>query len=297
MTQPPRYPRRAAAPVQLRTRTELRAERRRLPSSAPPAAFYWQGFHYVELYDPAHAQALQPARALSASQAAALEAGRALIGTTLCRGCKTRVDRCFLDRAGLCESCVAEAVQAEIEAEWQAVHAQAATLLAQSPLFLDTETTGIDDDAEPIEVAVIDVEGTVLLDSLVKPRRSIPAEAQAVNGLSDADVAHAPAWPDVAALLGPLLTDRFVIGHHADFDRRIITRAYTRHDLSPITYRSDCTMELLTGLNGARWPNLGTAAALAGAVRPTEMHRARADAETCRLILIALSASTGGKDA
>lgn len=297
MSQPPRYPRRTAAPAHLRTRTELRSERLRLPADAWPAAYYWQGFHDVALFDPADAQPMRPARALSAAQLAALEAGRSLAGTAHCRSCHTRVDRHQLNSAGLCGTCIAEIMQAEAENEWYAVRKQAAALLAQSPLFLDTETTGIDDDAEPIEIAVIDVEGTVLLDSLVKPRSSIPAAAQAVHGLSDADVAHAPAWPDVAALLAPLLAGRLVIGHHADFDRRIITRAHTRHDLSPMAYHFDCTMELLTGVNGGRWPSLGTAAALAGAVCPTEMHRARADAETCRLILMALAASSGGNDA
>jgi DNA polymerase III subunit epsilon len=289
MSQPPRYPRRAAAPAHLRTRTELRAERLQLPSNAWPAAYYWQGFHDVALFDPADARPMRPARASSAAQLAALAAGRALAGTARCRCCQARVDRDELDKAGMCGTCVAEAMQAEIENEWQAVLGQAAALLTESPLFLDTETTGIDDNAEPVEVAVIDSAGVVLFESLVRPCGTIPADAQAVHGLSDIDVMHAPAWPEIAAAIGPLLAGRLVISHHAAFDHRIISQACTRHNLSPILYRTGCTMELLEGINGGRWPSLDTAAALVGTTRVGQSHRARADAETCRQVLLALA--------
>lgn len=297
MTQPPRYPRRAAAPAHLRTRTELRAERLRLPADAWPAAYYWQGFHDVALFDPSDAQPMRPARALSEAQRAALEVGRSLVGTAHCLSCHTRVERHQLNRGGICDACMAEIMQAEITNEWRTVRKQAAELLAQAPLFLDTETTGIDDDAEPVEVAVIDAGGSVLFDSLVRPCGAIPTDAQAVHGLSDADVAHAPTWPEIAATLGPLLAGRLVIGHHAAFDQRIIAQACTRHTVPPIGYRSDCTMELLTGVNGGRWPNLGAAVELVGAACSSGSHRARADAEACRQVLIALAARASDDNA
>jgi DNA polymerase-3 subunit epsilon len=42
---------------------------------------------------------------------------------------------------------------------------RACAWLATNALILDTETTGLDDDAEVVELAVIDCAGTVLLDS------------------------------------------------------------------------------------------------------------------------------------
>lgn len=41
-------------------------------------------------------------------------------------------------------------------------------------LILDTETTGLGDDAEIVEIAIIDQDKNVLLNSLVKPSKPIP---------------------------------------------------------------------------------------------------------------------------
>ncbi len=43
-------------------------------------------------------------------------------------------------------------------------------------MILDTETTGLYD-AEIVELSIIDTAGNVLLDTLVRPTRPIPAEA------------------------------------------------------------------------------------------------------------------------
>ena len=48
--------------------------------------------------------------------------------------------------------------------------------------ILDTETTGLYDDAEIVEISIIDENGGVLLDTLVKPLKPIPAEATAIHG-------------------------------------------------------------------------------------------------------------------
>ncbi|HHQ4784521.1 TPA: hypothetical protein ACSPZU_004090, partial [Aeromonas veronii] len=42
--------------------------------------------------------------------------------------------------------------------------------------ILDTETTGLDDQAEIVEISIIDQLGKVVFDSLVKPQKPIPAE-------------------------------------------------------------------------------------------------------------------------
>jgi hypothetical protein len=51
---------------------------------------------------------------------------------------------------------------------------------------LGTETTGIDGDAEVIEIAIIDIRGYVLLDTLIRPQGDIPAEATAIHGINAA---------------------------------------------------------------------------------------------------------------
>ena len=49
---------------------------------------------------------------------------------------------------------------------------EARRLLELDLVIFDTETTGLGPDAEIVEIAALKVDGTVLLDTLVKPRQS-----------------------------------------------------------------------------------------------------------------------------
>lgn len=286
-----KYKNRAAAPAHLLTKTELKQRRMKLAPHQRAAGYYWQGHAYVTLYEPAEAVPMRPRRDATPEQLAALAAGRALVGTAPCAECGTRIDSQLLDRAGLCGDCARQAEREEWEHERRAVCGCAAAWLQNAPLFLDTETTGLDASAEIIEIAILDAAGAVLLDTLVKPVGPIQPEATAVNGITEQDVMHAPTWRDVGQQVAGIVADRLVIAHNADFDNRMLRQTCTLHGLDVPTFRADCTMALLTDLNDGRWPNLRTAASLAGASLPTgPRHRARADAELCRQIVMALAA-------
>ena len=75
--------------------------------------------------------------------------------------------------------------------------ARARTILQGSPLFFDTETTGLGSNAEIVEVGVVDAVGKTVLESLVRPRRRIPSDAIAVHGISNEMVRDAPTWAEV----------------------------------------------------------------------------------------------------
>ena len=45
--------------------------------------------------------------------------------------------------------------------------------MKDDPLFLDTETTGLDGQAEICELSVIDAGGSVLMDTLIRPLQPI----------------------------------------------------------------------------------------------------------------------------
>ena len=48
--------------------------------------------------------------------------------------------------------------------------------LAADPLILDTETTGLDERAEVVELAAINARGEVLVDTFIKPAHPLPRE-------------------------------------------------------------------------------------------------------------------------
>ena len=54
----------------------------------------------------------------------------------------------------------------------------------QSLAFLDTETTGLDNGAQIIEIAIIDGTGDVMVDLRLKPSVPIDERAQEVHGIS-----------------------------------------------------------------------------------------------------------------
>lgn len=164
-------------------------------------------------------------------------------------------------------------------------------------VFLDTETTGLDHDAEIIEIAVLDARGATLLDTLVRPDRPIPADASRIHGIDDALVAGAPRWPEVAPLLIPLLLGRRVIVYNADFDARLVNQMNARHGVAfhPGTAGWHCAMKRYADFvgepnpkyGGNRWHRLDVAVAAFGA-QPGG-HRARADAEACRLVVAGMA--------
>lgn len=177
---------------------------------------------------------------------------------------------------------------------------RAAQLLARHPLFLDTETTGLDGEAEICDLAVIDHTGHVLLNTLVRPTRHIPPDATAIHGITDADVAGAPTFAEVGPRLAELLYSRFVIIYNADFDVRMLRQSHRAaglpRDDRPLTV--DCLMELYAEHHGDwvprrgsyRWQSLGSAALQCGLSWPDGgAHRAATDAEMARRLLVHLA--------
>lgn len=94
---------------------------------------------------------------------------------------------------------------------------------------LDTETTGRHDGARIVEVAVLAVDGTVLLDSLVNPQVPIPAEATGIHHITDDMVATAPTFSDLLVPLTEALHGRKIVVYNRDFDKRRLAVELHRH--------------------------------------------------------------------
>lgn len=264
--------------------TELRRLRLKPRADQWPVGVYWQGHGTVAVYERQGCIKMRPYRPATPAQLAALAAGRELLGTSVCTACGQRVERDDINRRGICSTCVAEQ-------SWQGVISAAAHWLAEEPVFLDTETTGLDNDAEICEIAILDAAGAVLFASLVKPSCSMPAGAQRIHGITDDDLSSAPTWSAISGQASEVLAGRLIVAHNASFDRRMLQQTCVRHGVAePAPLDWQCTMDLLTPANGGRWPNLGVAADLAGADPRGIRHRAAGDAELVRRIVCALAA-------
>ena len=126
-------------------------------------------------------------------------------------------------------------------------HGEHESLPARTHRRCDLETTGTAATADAItEVAIVSIEdGRVVEEwsSLVHPGMTIPPEIQALTGITDAMVADAPAFEDLADQVLARLEGKLFVAHNARFDYAFLKNAFRR---AGKTFSSDvlCTVRL-----------------------------------------------------
>ncbi len=113
----------------------------------------------------------------------------------------------------------------------QQVIQQARQWISEKPVYIDTETTGLDKTAEIVEIAVIDHDGSTLFESLVRPSRPIPPDLTEIHGIDNQMVDRAPAFPVVWASLRGLLIARKIAVYNAEFDLRMMRQSFETYKL------------------------------------------------------------------
>lgn len=196
----------------------------------------------------------------------------------------------------------------------------------ESPLFLDTETTGLSDHHEVCDIAVVDISGAVLINSLVKPvKQQIERQAAEIHGILPSMVENAPTMRELLPELEKVLRGRTVLVYNLEFDQGKIFRSLHNNGIG-MTRSFDlpapedplpkaiiswwdvkpdqpggwyCVMELYAMFYGSfneyhgnyRWQRLSTALEQCGLELPTEdIHRALPDAEMTRRLLLHMAA-------
>ena len=163
--------------------------------------------------------------------------------------------------------------------------------LDQNALILDTETTGLDGNAEIVEISIIDCQGNIVLDTLVRPQSPIPFEATEIHGISDAMVTEASYWPDIIREFEACVADQQLVIYNASYDLRIIRQTCNKwHVPRHVLPQADCAMEAYAEFygewnqwsGGYRWQKLTAAAAQQNVIVEGQAHRALAD---CRMTL------------
>ena len=112
--------------------------------------------------------------------------------------------------------------------------------LGKNCLILDTETTGLGEDAEVVEISIIDAQGNTLLNSLVKPSKPIPADATAVHGITNEMVSGAPAWDQLHKQFADIMSNKEqpLIIYNDSYDMRVLNQTARIYGIRPAYFTS-----------------------------------------------------------
>jgi len=108
----------------------------------------------------------------------------------------------------------------------------ASKAIASRPVYIDTETTGLEKRDEIVEISIIDYDGSTLFQSLVKPVAQIPLAATRVHGIGNSDVLKAPAWPILWPQIRSVLFGRLIAAYNAPFDSQMMQQTHNRYRLT-----------------------------------------------------------------
>ncbi len=113
----------------------------------------------------------------------------------------------------------------------------------QDWVILDTETTGLHATAQIVEIAILDRDGTVLVDSLVRPSIPIPTDATRIHNITNAMVVNVPTFADLYPTIRYYLRNHTVVVYNASYDHSIIAYELHRSRLpEPQDCRWGCAM-------------------------------------------------------
>jgi DNA polymerase III subunit epsilon len=91
-------------------------------------------------------------------------------------------------------------------------------------VILDTETTGLNKNDVIIQIAITDLDGNELLNSLVRPtkRKRMSAEATAIHGITMKDLANAPTFAELVPQIRKIVVGKKALIYNAEFDLKLI---------------------------------------------------------------------------
>lgn len=105
-------------------------------------------------------------------------------------------------------------------------------------VIFNTETTELTLTDQIIEISVIDLNGKILLNSLVKPTINIPAEAASIHGITNKMVHNASSWKAIYKELRRFTAEKTLLIYNEKFDigmieNTCISQKYNLRILNP----------------------------------------------------------------
>lgn len=230
-------------PDHLMTKTKLGKAGLKLSPGQKPVGKKTGGYGPYELYDSRDAVAKRKqSKAQKAASLRNIEKARAAL---TCDDCGVYGKYLRNGRCSHCQEWHEIAQESDQAKDWLQKLAN-----RDDWLILDTETTGLDEDAEIIQIGIVDASGQTLVSQRVRPLGEIDPEATAVHGLDADALANEPLWPEIYPEVARLINGRSVLAYNANFDERMLRQTCTLHGVDIPNSRWNCIMELFAAYAG-----------------------------------------------
>ena len=137
------------------------------------------------------------------------------------------------------------------------------TINSNNFVVLDTETTGLERPAEIVQIAIIDCNGTALLDCYVNNRYPVPKAAQDIHHITDEVLKkYGLPWSSVRPLVLKAIESKDVIVYNAKYDRMMLHLTDEANGYEHTEYKTSsnwiCAMTGFAEWNGELHPYFGS---------------------------------------
>ena len=173
-------------------------------------------------------------------------------------------------------------------------------LIQRNPLILDTETTGFGEQAEVIEMAIVDISGRTIMKTLIQCQDKIQPGANRVHGITDDMLksTNISTFPQVLNWLKAHIRDeKEIVIYNSEYDLMVLRNTAKRYNLTFPTYKTHCLMLQYSAYVGELGKygdylhqKLDRACLAFGIERAS--HRALGDAQAARQVLLKLASAT-----
>lgn len=168
--------------------------------------------------------------------------------------------------------------------------------------FFDTETTGLTSEDEILSISIIDGNGKVLLDTLVKPEHhSEWVEAEYINHISPNMVNDKPTVKELRPILQAIFNKcKLLIAYNMAFDIQFLMSALGIDDVKNLAFDTQCCMlkfaevygEFVEYFGDYKWQSLSTAMSYYNLEWQGTVHSSLADTYACRDVWYAMLSNT-----
>ncbi len=153
-------------------------------------------------------------------------------------------------------------------------------------LVLDTETTGLND-PEIVSIGIVDNNGKVVIDELVRPAKLIEPGASRITGITNDLVRNSPLFPTIYERLKDAVSGKLVVIYNAAYDLQVLDASCRRHNLEMPQFSHWCAMKWFAKVyrkwdaskNDFKWQRLSRAASYFD-IDQQHSHNALADCMT-----------------